>query len=550
MSTTPKTPKKITVIPADPQMVNRDFRKQHLRVAPYCRVSTDKDEQLSSYEAQIEYYTEKIDSNQDWTMVRLYADEGKTGTSTKKRKEFLQMIRDCEKGKIDLVITKSVSRFGRNTLDGLNYVRRLKRLGVGVYFEKENVNTLYMDNEMILTFFFSQAQAESESLSGSVKWGHRKNFKDGKVYYQFDSFLGYRKGPDGQPEIDEEQAAVVRRIFARYLMGHSTCRICKDLMADGVKTARGKTTWHDSVIQSMLRNEKYIGDALLQKTYMADLFTHQQKKNIGELPKYYVHECHPAIIDRETFQKVQEELARRAGLKKTSSKTRTELGKYSGRYALNEILVCGECGSPYRRRLWMPNGEKRYVWRCLHRLEKGRRVCKDSPTLEEPALHAAILSAMNEMFQMRTAKQTLRDSIQAALAGSSDPLTLPAVENQIRALQELQLELFQLAVGAGADCVEYDEEIRQINMAKTRLMAKKAELERQGQTAAEFDRRMEQIEHELEQTSAALTDFDEVTVRQLISSIKVLGRDKLLILFKDGTEIEQRIENEKGARAS
>lgn len=550
MSTTPKTPKKITVIPADPQMVNRDFRKQHLRVAPYCRVSTDKDEQLSSYEAQIEYYTEKIDSNQDWTMVRLYADEGKTGTSTKKRKEFLQMIRDCEKGKIDLVITKSVSRFGRNTLDGLNYVRRLKRLGVGVYFEKENVNTLYMDNEMILTFFFSQAQAESESLSGSVKWGHRKNFKDGKVYYQFDSFLGYRKGPDGQPEIDEEQAAVVRRIFARYLMGHSTCRICKDLMADGVKTARGKTTWHDSVIQSMLRNEKYIGDALLQKTYMADLFTHQQKKNIGELPKYYVHECHPAIIDRETFQKVQEELARRAGLKKTSSKTRTELGKYSGRYALNEILVCGECGSPYRRRLWMPNGEKRYVWRCLNRLEKGRRVCKDSPTLEEPALHAAILSAMNEMFQMRTAKQTLRDSIQAALAGSSDPLTLPAVENQIRALQERQLELFQLAVGAGADCVEYDEEIRQINMAKTRLMAKKAELERQGQTAAEFDRRMEQIEHELEQTSAALTNFDEVTVRQLISSIKVLGRDKLLILFKDGTEIEQRIENEKGARAS
>ena len=450
MSTTPKTPKKITVIPADPQMVNRDFRKQHLRVAPYCRVSTDKDEQLSSYEAQIEYYTEKIDSNQDWTMVRLYADEGKTGTSTKKRKEFLQMIRDCEKGKIDLVITKSVSRFGRNTLDGLNYVRRLKRLGVGVYFEKENVNTLYMDNEMILTFFFSQAQAESESLSGSVKWGHRKNFKDGKVYYQFDSFLGYRKGPDGQPEIDEEQAAVVRRIFARYLMGHSTCRICKDLMADGVKTARGKTTWHDSVIQSMLRNEKYIGDALLQKTYMADLFTHQQKKNIGELPKYYVHECHPAIIDRETFQKVQEELARRAGLKKTSSKTRTELGKYSGRYALNEILVCGECGSPYRRRLWMPNGEKRYVWRCLNRLEKGRRVCKDSPTLEEPALHAAILSAMNEMFQMRTAKQTLRDSIQAALAGSSDPLTLPAVENQNRALKERQLEGLHRQVWGGS----------------------------------------------------------------------------------------------------
>ena len=180
---TAPTPKLVTMIPADPQMTERDLRKKHLRVAPYCRVSTDKKEQLSSYEAQIEYYTEKINANPDWTLVRLYADEGITGTSAKKRKDFLQMIRDCERGKIDLVITKSVSRFCRNTLDGLNYVRRLKRHGVGVYFEKENVNTLFMDNEMILTFMMSQAQAESESLSGNVRWGHRKNFKDGKVYY-------------------------------------------------------------------------------------------------------------------------------------------------------------------------------------------------------------------------------------------------------------------------------------------------------------------------------------------------------------------------------
>ena len=306
--TTP-TPKLVTMIPADPQMAERDLRKKHLRVAPYCRVSTDKEEQLSSYEAQIEYYTEKIDANPDWTMVRLYADEGITGTSAKKRKDFLQMIRDCERGKIDLVITKSVSRFCRNTLDGLNYVRRLKRHGVGVYFEKENVNTLFMDNEMILTFMMSQAQAESESLSGNVKWGHRKNFKDGKVYYHCKNFLGYRWGADGQPEIDPEQAAVVRRIFSRFLLGHSVRQITTDLMTDGIKTATGKTVWHDSVIQKMLCNEKYIGDALLQKTYIADLFTREKRINNGELPKYYVHDCHPAIIDRGTFQKVQEELA-------------------------------------------------------------------------------------------------------------------------------------------------------------------------------------------------------------------------------------------------
>lgn len=368
MNTVTQQERRITVIPADPQFTERDIQKKHLRVAAYCRVSTDSEEQLNSYNAQIIYYTEKIAATPEWTMVRLYADEGITGTSMKRRKEFLKMLRDCDRGKIDLIITKSVSRFGCNTLDGLDTVRRLKRKGIGVFFEKENVNTLYMDNEMILTFMMSQAQAESESPSGNVKWGHRRNFKDGKVYYHYASFLGYRKGADGLPEIDPDEAAVVRRIFARYLMGQSVRQICRDLTADGIKTAQGGDSWHDSVVQNMLKNEKYIGDALLQKTYMADLFTHEQRKNMGELPKYYVHECHPAIIDRETFQRVQEELARRSSLRKTSSKTKTELGKYCGKYVLSELLVCGECGSPYRRVIWSRPEGKRVVWRCINRL--------------------------------------------------------------------------------------------------------------------------------------------------------------------------------------
>lgn len=368
MNTVTQQERRITVIPADPQFTERDIQKKHLRVAAYCRVSTDSEEQLNSYNAQITYYTEKIAATPEWTMVRLYADEGITGTSMKRRKEFLKMLRDCDRGKIDLIITKSVSRFGCNTLDGLDTVRRLKRKGIGVFFEKENVNTLYMDNEMILTFMMSQAQAESESPSGNVKWGHRRNFKDGKVYYHYASFLGYRKGADGLPEIDPDEAAVVRRIFARYLMGQSVRQICRDLTADGIKTAQGGDSWHDSVVQNMLKNEKYIGDALLQKTYMADLFTHEQRKNMGELPKYYVHECHPAIIDREIFQRVQEELARRSSLRKTSSKTKTELGKYCGKYVLSELLVCGECGSPYRRVIWSRPEGKRVVWRCINRL--------------------------------------------------------------------------------------------------------------------------------------------------------------------------------------
>lgn len=534
------TPKKVTIIPCDPQLAERDIRKKHLRVAPYCRVSTDKEEQLSSYEAQIEYYTDKINSNPDWTMVRLYADEGITGTSARKRKDFLKMVRDCQKGKIDLVITKSVSRFCRNTLDGLNYVRRLKQYGVGVYFEKENVNTLYMDNEMILTFMMSQAQAESESLSGNVKWGHRKNFQDGKVYYNYKGFLGYRRGAAGRPEIDPEQAAVVRRIFSRYLLGHSVRQIVTDLMADGIKTATGKEIWHDSVIQKMLCNEKYIGDALLQKTYIADLFSKEKRVNNGELPKYYVHDCHPAIIDRETFQKVQEEIARRSSIRKTSSKTKTELGKYCGKYVLSELLVCGECGSPYRRVIWTQKGVKRVVWRCQNRLEHGKKLCKKSPTWDEQDLHAAVIGAMNELFQTQMAKDELKASIAAALAGEEQELTLPAVEVRIRGLQERQLEIFQLIVGAGPDCTDYDEELQQVNMAKTSLMAKKAELERTQQTAPVFEHRLEELSKEVDGATGAISAFDELTVRQLISNIKVLDKENLLVRFKDGTEITQQ----------
>ena len=531
-------PKKVTIIPCDPQLAERDIRKKHLRVAPYCRVSTDKEEQLSSYEAQIEYYTDKINSNPDWTMVRLYADEGITGTSARKRKDFLKMVRDCQKGKIDLVITKSVSRFCRNTLDGLNYVRRLKQYGVGVYFEKENVNTLYMDNEMILTFMMSQAQAESESLSGNVKWGHRKNFQDGKVYYNYKGFLGYRRG--GRPEIDPEQAAVVRRIFSRYLLGHSVRQIVTDLMADGIKTATGKEIWHDSVIQKMLCNEKYIGDALLQKTYIADLFSKEKRVNNGELPKYYVHDCHPAIIDRETFQKVQEEIARRSSIRKTSSKTKTELGKYCGKYVLSELLVCGECGSPYRRVIWTQKGAKRVVWRCQNRLEHGKKLCKKSPTWDEQDLHAAVIGAMNELFQTQLAKDELKASIAAALAWEEQELTLPAVEARIRGLQERQLEIFQLIVGAGPDCTDYDEELQQVNMAKTSLMAKKAELERTQQTAPVFEHRLEELSKEVDGATGVISAFDELTVRQLISNIKVLDKENLLVRFKDGTEITQQ----------
>ncbi|MEL7622080.1 MAG: recombinase family protein [Clostridiales bacterium] len=531
--------RKVTVIPADPIYAQKDIRKKALRVAPYCRVSTSSEEQLDSYQAQIEYYTERISSQPEWTMVDMFADEGKTATSTKKRKDFLRMIKACEKGKVDLVITKSVSRFCRNTLDGLDYVRKLKRMGVGVFFEKENVNTLYMDNEMILTFMMSQAQAESESMSGNIRWGHRKNFKDGKVYYHYAGFLGYRKGEDDLPEIDPEEAEIVRRVFSRYLVGHSVAKIIADLEADGIKTVRGKEKWNDGVIRGMLKNEKYIGDALLQKTFIADLFTRQSKKNNGELPQYYVENCHPAIIDKLTFQRVQEEMARRSSLRKVSANAKTELAKYSGKYVLTELLSCGNCGSPYRRVTWTRPEGKKIVWRCINRLENGKKFCKDSPTLEEGRIHTAVVSAMNEMFSLKTMKSLLQDSILSALSGNSGETSIAAIDSRLSELRARQYELLQFAASVGADSTQYDEDLNEVSMEFSALVSKRSELEKNQQGIAQADKRAEQIAAELDKVDTGITCFDELTVRQLIGAIKVLDEDKLLIRFKDGTEIEQ-----------
>lgn len=533
--------RKVTIIPADPIYAQKDIRKKALRVAPYCRVSTNSEEQLDSYQAQIEYYTEKIAAQPEWTMVDMFADEGKTATSTKKRKDFLRMIKACEKGKVDLVITKSVSRFCRNTLDGLDYVRKLKRMGVGVFFEKENVNTLYMDNEMILTFMMSQAQAESESMSGNIRWGHRKNFKDGKVYYHYAGFLGYRKGEDDLPEIDTEEAEIVRRIFSRYLVGHSVAKIIADLEADGIKTVRGHKKWNDGVIRGMLKNEKYIGDALLQKTYIADLFTRQSKKNNGELPQYYVHDCHPAIIDKLTFQRVQEEMARRSSLRKVSATAKTELAKYSGKYVLTELLSCGDCGSPYRRVTWTRPEGKKIVWRCINRLENGKKFCKDAPTLEESRIHAAVVSAMNEMFSLKTMKALLQDSILSALSEKGGETSIAAIDGRLSELRNQQYELLQLAASVGVNSTQYDEELNKISMEFSALIAKRNELEKNQQDIAQADKRAEQIAAGLDTVDTGITGFDEVAVRQLISAVRVLSEEKLLIRFKDGTEIEQII---------
>ena len=402
-------------------------KKKHQRVAAYCRVSTDSEEQITSYEAQKAYYTQKIEENPDWELAGIFADKGLSGTSMKKRENFNKMIAACKRGKIDTILTKSLSRFARNTVDCLETVRMLKAHGIGVIFEKENINTLTESSEFLITLFSGFAQAESESLSKNVTWGKQKSMEAGNVSFQYSKLLGYRRGPDGQPEVDPAEAETVRRIYRRYLDGCSLGQIKAELEADEVPTASGIQGWSYQVIRNILTNEKYMGDALLGKTYVTDCISKKVRKNRGERPQCYVEDNHPAIIPREMFYRVREEMARRASKRKVLQKHgRTERGKYSAKYALSERLVCGECGSPYKRCTWARNGKKRIVWRCVSRLEFGTKYCRHSATMDEDRLHRAIVEAVNEFAQVKgTVTQSFLDLAGMALENNSpDLLTL------------------------------------------------------------------------------------------------------------------------------
>ena len=306
----------VTVIPPTIQPITHLARNAVVRrrVAAYARVSTSSEEQLTSYEAQVDYYTRFIQSKPEWEFVRVYTDEGISAVNTKKREGFNQMVRDALDGKIDLIVTKSVSRFARNTVDSLVTVRKLKEKGVEVYFEKENIYTLDSKGELLITIMSSLAQEESRSISENVTWGQRKRFADGKVSLPYSHFLGYRKGDNGLPEIVPEEAETVRWIYSLFLSGKTTGSIANLLTREGIPTPAGKKKWAASTVESILKNEKYKGDALLQKAFTVDFLTKKQKKNEGEVPQYYVENSHPAIIDPAEWKLVQRELERRKAI--------------------------------------------------------------------------------------------------------------------------------------------------------------------------------------------------------------------------------------------
>lgn len=535
--------REIIFIPASETRSIRGPRSRQLRVASYSRVSTDFEEQLTSFHAQKAYYTDLIMRTPEWTLAGTYADEGLSGASAEKRPDFMKMIRHCKKGKIDLIITKSISRFARNTLDSIGYVRKLKAMGVGVLFEKENINTLEENSEVILTILASLAQEELNSLSQNVKMGKRMAMQEGKVFFQYKKCYAYKKGADGKPEIIPEEAEVIQRIYTSYLAGMSIEGIAGALQADGVRSHTESGQWTASTLRGILQNERYCGDVLLQKTYITDPISKKVRQNNGELPKILIKNNHPPIVSREVYDQAQQERARRGSKRKVSKNSVTEQSKYSSLHALSEILICGECLTPYRRAVWTRrNGEKQAVWRCISRLDHGTKYCKDSPTMDEESLHAAIMEAINatrntrrEMLPFLSVhlERTLREQAQ----GEID------VEQIERRISELKAETMALIAQCTASNTvgENEGRLKALSDEVKTLCDMLAQYRQSSDAGNTIQSRIAGITEILENEPDASGAYDDTLVRQLIDTIRVMGGDRLEIVFKCGLTYEQGV---------
>lgn len=514
----------VTVIPARKRpgnIINKNKEKPKLRVVAYCRVSTDMEEQASSYEIQVKHYEEFISRNPLWEFAGIYADDGISGTNTKKREGFNDMINACMEGKVDMVITKSISRFARNTIDCLKFVRKLKEKNIPIIFEKENINTMEASGELLLTIMASLAQQESASLSQNVKLGLQFRYQEGKFQLNTNHFLGYTKDEDGNLIIEPNEAKVIKRIYLEFLDGASLRDIAKGLERDGIKTGGHNKKWHLSTIRGILCNEKYMGDALLQKTITTDFIEKVRIKNDGSMPQYYVKDSHEAIIPKDIYVQVQEELSRRANMSSGDKKRRI----YSSKYALSSICKCSHCEDIYRRTHWNARGKKSVVWRCINRMENGPSVCQ-SPTIREKELHDAVVKALNRVLKYNDeTTEKLMENIEEVVASSKTD-EIEAINKKIA---DKQKELLAL-VKQKKDYSSVADEVDRLNEEKQKLLVIEASKE-------DTKRRVEQMKKFINEQNQRISEYDELLVRKYIKEITIFD-EKIQVTFKSGIDVD------------
>lgn len=519
----------IRIIPATIQRTSAQSMNPSAkrRTAAYARVSTDSEEQMTSYEAQVDYYTRYIQKRSDWVFSGIYTDEGISAVNTKKRDGFNKMVTDALAGKLDLIVTKSVSRFARNTVDSLTTVRKLKEKGVEIFFEKENIYTFDGKGELLITIMSSLAQEESRSISENVTWGQRKRFADGKVSMPYKRFLGYEKGEDGTPKIVESEAEIVRLIYRLFMEGRTSSAIAKHLAASGILSPGGKQKWQVATVNSILKNEKYKGDALLQKRFTVDFLTKTIKDNEGEVPQYYVQNSHPGIILPDEFDAVQAEIERRK-----------QLGRPAAcQSPLSTKLVCGDCGGFYGSKVWGSNTKyRRMIWRCNEKY-KGNTKCS-TPHVTEEEVKVKFVEAFNSILEYREELIANCHLAQETICDYSDiDVELDALRREL----EVVAELSRKAIYANAHTTINQEEWHERNngyLERHRMALERvSELEKQKRERQRKSLLFDGFIQNLMTCEKALEDFDERVWMAVIDKVVVRAEGGLSFGFKDGSEI-------------
>ena len=497
------------------------------KVAAYARVSTEHDEQQTSYEAQVDYYTQKIKSNLEWQFVEVYTDKGITGTSTKKREGFNRMIKDALAGKIDLILTKSVSRFARNTVDTLTTIRKLKEHGVAVFFEEQSINTMDGKGELLITIMSSIAQEESRSISDNVTWGQRKRFADGKVSVGYKHFLGYEKGEDGLPQIVEEQAETVRYIYHSFMRGKTACWIAQALTDVGTPSPSGKKAWQASTVMSILQNEKYKGAAILQKKYTVDYLEKRMKINEGEVPQYYIEHSHEAIIDPIEHERVQLEISRRKAMDR----------RYCSVHTFSSKVVCGDCGGFFGRKVWHSTDAYRtYIWRCNEKYRNEHRCT--TPHLTEEELKARFVEAYNQRAAHKN--ETLAEC-RLRLAAISDLTVydseIQRVTDEITSLVVESKRLIEENARSPHNQEEYQHRHKTLTERYNQACMQLTELQDQRNRCIDSQKSIEWFMDAFEHKEGLMESFDEEIFFSVLDYMTVYADGKVTVRFRDGVEV-------------
>ena len=501
------------------------LRVDRIRVAAYCRVSTDDDEQLGSFESQKLYYEQKIASNKDWVNAGIFADEAVTGTKTDKRSGFQDMIAHCHNGEIDMILTKSISRFARNTVDTLNYVRMLRDRNIAIFFEKENINTLDMNGELLLTIMSSLAQQEVESLSQNVKMGLQMKMKRGELI-GFNGCYGYDyHTEDKSITVNEEEAEIVRMIYDMYLEGYGTTTIAKRLMELGIKNKKGEVSWHTHGVMGMIKNEKYKGDILLGKTFTTDPISKRRLANMGEENQYYLRDHHEPIVSREIWDKAEEIRMKRSRNKVVETTGNRE--RYTRQYSFSSMCECAYCGHKLTRRTRHSRSDyEKSVWQCMNATKNGIDNCPNCKAVDEAILEGAFLDA----FELLAGNfDDVLDVVLSYVAESADSdeniRKKQQIDKDISSLESKKSRMTDMLIDGTISKEVYEEKMVDFTRKLHKLSERKALLEDSICTQKDINRRMSELRDTLEKEQV-LDEFDRVVFESIIDRVIVGGYEE------------------------